>query len=167
MTDLSLARHIGAILARASADVDPLETREWIEALDALIGARRRERATSCCAGCCSTRAGARAAAAVLATPYVNTIALEQQPPYPGDLAIEERLTAIDALERARDGGARQPRRLGELGGHIASYASAAEIFEVGFNHFFRGRATAAATSSTSSRTRRPASTRAPSSKAG
>ena len=47
-----------------------------------------------------------------------------------------------DALERARDGGARQPveRRYGELGGHIASYASAADLFEVGFNHFFRAR---------------------------
>ncbi len=56
----------------------------------------------------------------------------------------------------------------GELGGHIASYASAAEIFEVGFNHFFRGAAAKApaATSSSSSRTPRPASTRAPSSKA-
>ena len=69
------------------------------------------------------------------------------------------------ALERARDGRAREPRPSGELGGHIASYASAADLFEVGFHHFFRAGA-AAATSSTSSRTRRPACTRARSSKA-
>jgi hypothetical protein len=59
----------------------------------------------------------------------------------------------------------------GELGGHIASYASAADLFEVGFNHFFRAaaptQAKAPATSCTSSRTRRRASMRAPSSKAG
>ena len=64
----------------------------------------------------------------------------------------------------------RANQRYGELGGHIASYASAADLFEVGFNHFFRarrGRAARAATWSSSSRTRRPASMRAPSSKGG
>ena len=98
---------------------------------------------------------------------YRNTIPLEQQGAYPGDLAIEERITAImrwNALAMV----VRANQAYGELGGHIASYASAAEIFEVGFNHFFRAaaRRPRAATSSSSSRTRRPASMRAPSSKA-
>jgi pyruvate dehydrogenase E1 component len=70
-------------------------------------------------------------------TPYVNTIAVEQQPAFPGDLAIEERLASImrwNALAMV----VRANRAYGELGGHIASYASAADLFEVGFNHFFR-----------------------------
>ena len=68
---------------------------------------------------------------------YQNTIPLEQQGAYPGDLALEERITAImrwNALAMV----VRANQAYGELGGHIASYASAAEIFEIGFNHFFR-----------------------------
>ena len=72
-------------------------------------------------------------------TPYVNTIAADRQATFPGDLAIEERLCAImrwNALAMV----VRANQAYGELGGHIASYASAADLFEVGFNHFFRGR---------------------------
>jgi pyruvate dehydrogenase E1 component len=68
---------------------------------------------------------------------YRNTIPLERQGAYPGNLAIEERITAImrwNALAMVM----RANHAYGDLGGHIASYASAAEIFEVGFNHFFR-----------------------------
>ncbi|VVP24314.1 Pyruvate dehydrogenase E1 component [Pseudomonas fluorescens] len=72
-------------------------------------------------------------------TPYINTISVEQQPVFPGDLAIEERLASImrwNALVMV----ARANYAYGELGGHIASYASAADLFEVGFNHFFKAR---------------------------
>ncbi|GAB3625799.1 alpha-ketoglutarate dehydrogenase [Pandoraea terrae] len=75
-------------------------------------------------------------------TPYANTISVDQQPPYPGDLDIEEKLAAAlrwNALAMV----VRANRAYGELGGHIASYASAADLFEVGFNHFFRGSADA------------------------
>ncbi|OCT24349.1 alpha-ketoglutarate dehydrogenase [Pseudomonas putida] len=71
-------------------------------------------------------------------TPYVNSIGVEQQPAFPGDLATEERLASImrwNALAMV----VRANQAYGELGGHIASYASAADLFEVGFNHFFRG----------------------------
>lgn len=70
-------------------------------------------------------------------SPYRNSIPLELQPPYPGDIEMETRITAIirwNALAMV----VRANRAYGELGGHVASYASAAEIFEVGFNHFFR-----------------------------
>jgi len=70
-------------------------------------------------------------------TPYVNTIPVARQPVFPGDLALEERLVALmrwNALAMV----VRANRAYGELGGHIASYASAADLFEVGFNHFFR-----------------------------
>ncbi|SDB40810.1 alpha-ketoglutarate dehydrogenase [Pseudomonas sp. NFACC13-1] len=72
-------------------------------------------------------------------TPYINTISVERQPVFPGDLAIEERLASImrwNALAMV----ARANHAYGELGGHIASYASAADLFEVGFNHFFKAR---------------------------
>ena len=72
-------------------------------------------------------------------TPYVNSISVEQQPAFPGDLATEERLASLvrwNALAMV----VRANQAYGELGGHIASYASAADLFEVGFNHFFRAR---------------------------
>ena len=102
-------------------------------------------------------------------TPYVNTISLQDQAPFPGHLEIEQKLAAImrwNALAMV----VRANQRQGELGGHISSYASAADLFEVGFNHFFRARSRRAATAATwcsSSRTRRRASMRAPSSKGG
>jgi pyruvate dehydrogenase E1 component len=73
-----------------------------------------------------------------LGTAYVNTIPASRQPAFPGDLATEERLASLmrwNALAMV----VRANKAYGELGGHIASYASAADLFEVGFNHFFRG----------------------------
>lgn len=72
-------------------------------------------------------------------TPYINSISVEQQSAFPGDLATEERLASLvrwNALAMV----VRANQAYGELGGHIASYASAADLFEVGFNHFFRAR---------------------------
>src|SRR5262249_33397135 len=74
----------------------------------------------------------------VFTTPYENPIRLADQPQFPGHLEIESRLLAIvrwNALAMV----VRANRAHAELGGHIASYASAADLFEVGFNHFFRG----------------------------
>ncbi len=149
MTDLSLARHIAAILERAGADVDPGETAEWCEALDALTRTHGTERARFVLDALLAhaRRRGVNWQPSLI-TPYVNSIPLEAQPPFPGDLAMEQRLAALmrwNALamvmraNRAESGGS------SELGGHIASYASAADIFEVGFNHFFRARSDALA----------------------
>jgi pyruvate dehydrogenase E1 component len=148
MTDLSLARHIGAILAQAGTDLDPAETAEWCEALDALTAAHGPARARFLLDALLAhaRRRGVHWQPSLI-TPYVNTIALEEQTPFPGDLAMEQRLAALmrwNALamvmraNRAETGGS------AELGGHIASYASAADLFEVGFNHFFRARVDAA-----------------------
>src|SRR5213078_369569 len=119
-------------------DADPLETREWIEALDALIQAEGPERATFLLRRLLQHARTKRVPLPqVLATPYINTIALAEQPPYQGNLEIEARLSALvrwNALAMV----VRANRASGELGGHIASYASAADLFEVGFNHFFR-----------------------------
>ncbi len=126
-----------AVTPRA-ADVDPAETREWLDALHAVLREYGPERAQYLVRQLEDTLRNT--GVADLPQPYSayrNTIPLERQGPYPGDLALEERLTAImrwNALVMVM----RANQAYGDLGGHIASYASAAEIFEVGFNHFFR-----------------------------
>jgi pyruvate dehydrogenase E1 component len=119
-------------------DADPLETREWLEAFDALIAAEGRERATFLLRKLLDhARARRVALPPVLNTPYKNSIALAQQPQFPGNLELEQRISSIvrwNALAMV----VRANRAHPELGGHIASYASAADLFEVGFNHFFR-----------------------------
>jgi pyruvate dehydrogenase E1 component len=124
----------------APEDCDPGETQEWLESLEAMIHHVGRERAAYVL-----KQLEARAqhlgvpARAPPYSAYQNTIPLEQQSAHPGDVAVEERITAIirwNALAMV----VRANKAFGELGGHIASYASASEIFEVGFNHFFRAR---------------------------
>jgi len=119
-------------------DADPAETKEWLEAFDALVAAEGPERATFLLRKLLD-RARARRVPLppVFNTPYKNTIALEDQPQFPGSLEIEQRLASLirwNALAMV----VRANREHPELGGHIASYASAADLFEVGFNHFFR-----------------------------
>jgi pyruvate dehydrogenase E1 component len=121
-----------------ASDSDPEETRDWIESLDAVIRVEDPARALFLLRQLDehAKELGLVAAAAPFSA-YRNTIPLERQGVYPGDLAIEERLTALmrwNALAMVM----RANQAYGELGGHIASYASAAEIFEVGFNHFFQ-----------------------------
>lgn len=120
-------------------DIDPQESAEWREALQSLLQsagpARVRQIMDMLSAAARSPAIGWQPASG---TPYVNTIAVEQQAPFPGDLALEERLASLmrwNALAMV----VRANQAYGELGGHIASYASAADLFEVGFNHFFRG----------------------------
>jgi pyruvate dehydrogenase E1 component len=121
-------------------DPDPQETAEWEDAFLALLHAQGPARARQILDGLARLARGHRVGwQPGLNTPYVNTIAPEQQPPFPGDLAIEERLASLmrwNALAMV----VRANQAYGELGGHIASYASAADLFETGFNHFFRAR---------------------------
>jgi len=120
-------------------DADPLETREWLEAFDALVATEGRERATYLLLKLLEhARARRVPLPPVLNTPYKNSIALADQAQFPGNLELESRLSSIvrwNALVMV----VRANRAHAELGGHIASYASAADLFEVGFNHFFRG----------------------------
>jgi len=119
-------------------DADPVETREWLDALDGSIAALGRERATWLLRRLWEhARVRGVNLPPVVNTPYVNTIGLDRQPAYPGDLVVESRLAATvrwNALAMV----VRANRDHPELGGHIASYASAADLFEVGFHHFFR-----------------------------
>ncbi len=136
MTDHSLTR----FLAAENGDLDPAETAEWRDALLALVASEGPARARFILDEIAAlARSPHIAWSPELVTPYVNSIAVDQQPAFPGDLAIEERLGSLmrwNALAMV----ARANAAYGELGGHIASYASAADLFEVGFNHFFRAR---------------------------
>ena len=122
-----------------SPDADPLETREWLEAFDALVDSEGRERATFVLRKLLDhARVRRVPLPPVLNTPYNNSVTLADQPPFPGNLELEQRISSIvrwNALAMV----VRANRAHPELGGHIASYASAADLFEVGFNHFFRG----------------------------
>ena len=121
-------------------DPDPEETAEWHAAFAALIAAGGPERARQMLDELARVARSQRIGwKPELSTPYFNTIAVEQQPVFPGDLAMEERLASLmrwNALAMV----VRANQAYGELGGHIASYASAADLFEVGFNHFFHAR---------------------------
>jgi pyruvate dehydrogenase E1 component len=124
-------------------DSDPHETREWLEAFDAMVEAEGRERATYLLRRLLDHARKRRVQLPpVLNTPYRNSVGLADQPQFPGNLEIEQRLSSIvrwNALAMV----VRANRAHPELGGHIASYASAADLFEVGFNHFFRAGAAA------------------------
>ena len=118
---------------------DPFETREWLESLEAVVRVEGPQRARFLL-----DQLDERAQQLGIApkaprlSAYQNSISLDQQGHYPGDIELEETITSIvrwNALAMV----VRANAAYGELGGHIASYASAAEIFEVGFNHFFRG----------------------------
>jgi pyruvate dehydrogenase E1 component len=136
MTDQSLAR----FLAPQGMDLDPPETAEWRDAFLALIATEGPARARFILDQLAALARDPHVAwSPELVTPYVNTIPVDQQPAFPGDLAVEEKLGSImrwNALAMV----VRANAAFGELGGHIASYASAADLFEVGFNHFFHTR---------------------------
>ncbi|PLW81485.1 pyruvate dehydrogenase (acetyl-transferring), homodimeric type [Kineobactrum sediminis] len=123
----------------AGAGSDAQEMAEWCEALQSLVSHAGADRARQILDAVTSiARAPDIGWQPTYGTPYVNTVPVEQQPAFPGDLTIEERLVSLmrwNALAMV----VRANKAYGELGGHVASYASAADLFEVGFNHFFRG----------------------------
>jgi pyruvate dehydrogenase E1 component len=121
-----------------TVDTDPDETREWLEALEAVVTVAGHDRALALLR-LLEEQAQQRGIVANVPpySAYRNTIPADKEGAYPGDVAVEERLTSImrwNALAMV----VRANSAYGELGGHIGSYASAAEIFETGFNHFFR-----------------------------
>jgi len=120
-------------------DSDPIETREWLDALSSVVQYAGPERGLQLLAALnfYARDLGLTPPSSPYST-YCNTIPVADQSPHPGNVALEERLTALmrwNALAMV----VRANRAYSELGGHIATYASAAEIFEIGFNHFFRG----------------------------
>ncbi|MGB6104670.1 MAG: alpha-ketoglutarate dehydrogenase [Pusillimonas sp.] len=121
-------------------DTDPDETREWRESFQALVATQGAQRGTFMLQELHRLASGLQIPCLPpVGTPYINTLSAQQQPDFPGDLDLETRLGALmrwNALAMV----VRANAAYGELGGHIASYASAADLFEVGFNHFFQAR---------------------------
>ncbi|WP_445658442.1 alpha-ketoglutarate dehydrogenase [Achromobacter sp. NCFB-sbj8-Ac1-l] len=119
-------------------DADPAETAEWRDGLQSLVEASGADRAGYVLDNLLGHAAslGLRANSQTR-TAYLNTIPADQEPPFPGNLAVEERIARINRWN-ALAMVVRANQAHGELGGHIASYASATDLFEVGFNHFFR-----------------------------
>ncbi|SDJ12321.1 pyruvate dehydrogenase E1 component [Frankineae bacterium MT45] len=120
-------------------DIDADETREWVESLDAAIDADGRQRARFLILKLLE-RARERQVGvpALRSTDYINTIPPEREPWFPGDEDIERRVRAYIRWNAAIM-VSRANKTVG-VGGHIATYASAASLYEVGFNHFFRGK---------------------------
>jgi pyruvate dehydrogenase E1 component len=129
-----------AILYQQLPDMDPAETREWIESLQMVVRDRGTKRARSL------MRALLRRARSLdlgvpelVQTPYINSIPPELEPPFPGDEKMEKRIrrlvrwNSVVMVTRAN-------RRSDGIGGHISTYASSASLYGVGFNHFFRGK---------------------------
>ncbi len=121
-------------------DLDPEETREWLDSVEDVIDRDGAERAHFLLDQAVAT---ARARGANLpfgaTTGYVNTIPPDQQPPYPGDLELEWRIRTINRWN-AMATVVRRNKVSSEYGGHIASFASSAVLYDIGLNHFWRTR---------------------------
>ncbi|GIG70439.1 pyruvate dehydrogenase (acetyl-transferring), homodimeric type [Phytomonospora endophytica] len=121
-------------------DIDPAETAEWLESLDGLLDERGRQRARYVMLRLLE-RARERQVGvpALTSTDYINTIPPEREPWFPGDEHIERRIRAFIRWNAAMMVHRAQRPGVG-VGGHISTYASSASLYEVGFNHFFRGK---------------------------
>jgi pyruvate dehydrogenase E1 component len=128
------------LFSNVQSDVDPVETREWIESLDAVLRASGPNRARYLLALLLDqARIGGFLPDRLINTDYVNTIPVSHQPEFPGDEALEERISDIIRWNAAVM-VSRANTNFPGLGGHMSTYASAAELYDVGFNHFFRGK---------------------------
>ncbi|HET6627333.1 MAG TPA: pyruvate dehydrogenase (acetyl-transferring), homodimeric type [Nocardioidaceae bacterium] len=121
-------------------DIDPEETQEWLESLDALLDERGKVRARYVMLKLLErAREKQVGVPALRSTDYINTIPPEREPWFPGDEYIERRIRAFIRWNAAVMVSTANRKGL-EVGGHIATYQSAASLYEVGFNHFFRGK---------------------------
>ena len=121
-------------------DVDPTETQEWLDSLDAVVDGAGRTRARFLMLKLLErAREKAVGVPALRSTDFINTIPSEREPWFPGDEHVERRIRAYVRWNAAIMVSRANRPEVG-VGGHIATYASAASLYEVGFNHFFRGR---------------------------
>ena len=130
---------------KQTVDMDPAETQEWLDSIEYIIKSKGADRAKYLLS---ALEARARLEGVDLEmksnTPYINTINKKQQPAYPGNREIERRIksfvrwNAMAMVVKANKATA--VPGLGGVGGHISTFASSATLYEVGYNHFFRGR---------------------------
>jgi pyruvate dehydrogenase E1 component len=121
-------------------DLDPVETGEWLEALDQILDEQGPDRASYLLQSLLDRAASFGVTAPLrLNTPYLNTIPVEEESPYPGDRAIERRIKSL-VRWNAMAMVVRANKYDANIGGHISTYASLATLTEVGLNHFFHAR---------------------------
>src|SRR5215469_7859142 len=121
-------------------DIDPDETREWLESFDDIVRTHGRPRARYVMLRLLErAREQQVGVPGLRSTDYINTIPPEREPWFPGDEYVERRIRAYIRWNAAIMVSRANRPGLG-VGGHIATYASAASLYEVGFNHFFRGK---------------------------
>ncbi|MER6305316.1 pyruvate dehydrogenase (acetyl-transferring), homodimeric type [Streptomyces sp. NPDC001739] len=121
-------------------DFDPEETQEWLDSLDAAVDERGRERARYLMLRLIERAREKRVAVPEMrSTDYVNTIATKDEPFFPGNEEIERKILNATRWNAAVMVSRAQRPGIG-VGGHIATFASSASLYDVGFNHFFRGK---------------------------
>ena len=121
-------------------DFDPEETQEWLDSLDAAVDERGRERARYLMLRLIERAREKRVAVPEMrSTDYVNTIATKDEPFFPGNEEIERKVLNATRWNAAVMVSRAQRPGIG-VGGHIATFASSASLYDVGFNHFFRGK---------------------------
>jgi pyruvate dehydrogenase E1 component len=121
------------------ADIDPVETREWLDSLDAVLEKDGPARAQYLLSQLKDKAVRSGVVIPYTAnTPYINTIPLSRQPLFPGNRELERRIKSL-VRWNATAMVVRANKKDGTLGGHIASFASSATLYEIGFNHFFHG----------------------------
>jgi pyruvate dehydrogenase E1 component len=135
-------QHLGELKSSSSqtADIDPAETSEWLGSLDYVLKTKGPER-VQFLMDQLRYRAALEGVEVVgdTNTPYINTIPAKKQPPYPGNRELERRIKSIirwNAMAMV----VRANKKYDGLGGHISTFASSATLYEVAFNHFFKGR---------------------------
>ena len=139
MTSVPLIVPTGGGLPSQLYDLDPSETQEWLESLDEVVDHAGRNRARYLMLSVLQRAQERRVGMSNLrSTDYINTIGPEAEPEFPGDEHLERRIRAHVRWNAAVMVHRAQRPGVG-VGGHISTYASAAALYEVGFNHFFRG----------------------------
>jgi len=121
-------------------DIDPGETQEWLDSLDSIVDAHGKPRARFLMSKLLERARELQVGVpATVSTPYINTIPAEREPFFPGNEDLERRIrryirwnaaVMVVKANKSADG----------IGGHLATFASSASLYEVGFNHFFRGK---------------------------
>ncbi|UCF35862.1 MAG: pyruvate dehydrogenase (acetyl-transferring), homodimeric type [Acidobacteriota bacterium] len=134
-----MADPAGSIVKKVSAELDSVEKKEWLDSLDYVFEEGGPEKVINLLRELelYATRKGVDLPFTAN-TPYINTIPVAEQVPYPGNREIERRIKSL-VRWNAMAMVVRANREEDGIGGHISTFASAATLYEVGFNHFFRG----------------------------
>jgi pyruvate dehydrogenase E1 component len=121
-------------------DIDPSETKEWLDSLDAVVDTHGKTRARYLLSRLMQRANESQVSfPATVSTPYVNTIPREEEPWFPGDEHIERRIRAFIRWNAAAM-VVKANKQADGIGGHLSTFASSASLYEIGFNHFFRGK---------------------------